>query len=788
MGLLSSAYDAASEGIRQAANPFAGPVGLLDAAATAGYNGAARGVSGLGGLLATALGGDPIQVAAAHRRHVANWSAQPRTDIGRSALSGLGSGAGSAMSALDSGAGAVLGLRPGDVAANVSKFYPRASSLMSMGADASMLAPAAGAVRSGVGSLLDAAELRAPLSGAPPITVPNPAVRASARQYAADAGIDYHPPQDFQPADPARGKDIADAYAAMKHDPNDPTVKAAYDALVKETLAQYQAIKKTGLKVDFIGPGAADPYAAGPRMAIDDIRNNNHLHVFPTDSGFGSDASFDAADNPLMAMTDETVNGKRLRANDVFRIVHDYYGHGADGNGFRAAGEEAAWRAHAAMFSPEARRAMTSETRGQNSWVNYGPHGDANRTADTAGTVFADQKTGLLPEKYSDLTAPAAATPPLGATLGGGSQRGAAGNLSRSTVIDPQRIAYPKIYDDPRSLISSAVVAPEDPLLSRLFGVTRSDLSNTALSRKGNEAGILPGAAENPGGSLAATNVMGDANTGRVSDLLAEAQRRPDLMQGMTGWYVMDPAYQRMEIMFGPEEAKRRYRQLNAFTGMSSPGSDVEKELNRGTGANYLATQGRLDDFIRYGGMKPSDRLAAGAPGDMAGIVAHPYHGIHAGPMADYYREGSIMMQSPKVPPYIQASGVPETGFQTDTPVGDAHWARGVGLADTRTAKKGFKDSVSMPEIQALRPWWGKIAADHGLEPVPAQALQWGGMSKATGVKTPVGAPKLELLASSIGRLSEKLGISPESARDMVLRGESYVPKPYTKAELRRRK
>ena len=62
--------------------------------------------------------------------------------------------------------------------------------------------------------------------------------------------------------------------------------------------------------------------------------------------------------------------------NDLFRVVHDYFGHLKHGYGFRAAGEDNAWRAHAAMYSPEARPAMTSETRGQNSWVNYGPHGE----------------------------------------------------------------------------------------------------------------------------------------------------------------------------------------------------------------------------------------------------------------------------------------------------------------------------------------------------------------------------------------------------------------------------
>jgi hypothetical protein len=50
------------------------------------------------------------------------------------------------------------------------------------------------------------------------------------------------------------------------------------------------------------------------------------------------------------------------------------------------------------MYGPEARRAMTSETRGQNSWLNFGPYADQNATALGADTVFADQKAGLMPD------------------------------------------------------------------------------------------------------------------------------------------------------------------------------------------------------------------------------------------------------------------------------------------------------------------------------------------------------------------------------------------------------
>jgi hypothetical protein len=41
---------------------------------------------------------------------------------------------------------------------------------------------------------------------------------------------------------------------------------------------------------------------------------------------------------------------------------------------------------------------MTAETRGQNSWVNFGPHGEANQIANQAETIYADQKAGILPE------------------------------------------------------------------------------------------------------------------------------------------------------------------------------------------------------------------------------------------------------------------------------------------------------------------------------------------------------------------------------------------------------
>ena len=354
------------------------------------------------------------------------------------------------------------------------------------------------------------------------------------------------------------------------------------------------------------------------------------------------------------------------------------------------------------------------------------------------------------------------------------------------TVTNPLRNAFPGIYKRPDVIAQEAAarVAPESDALKRLFGVTRDDLYEMGKGRVGNISGVLPGAAANPKGSKAAVGVMNPSNEQRLLDVLSESEKYPALVKGMDPWYIMDPAYKRLEELVGPEEAIKKYKQLNTLTGMASPGSDVLTEMNRGTAANYLATQGRFNDFVDYAG-KPIGARGADFPEDIRSVLGHPYHKTaQATPMQQYLDSGQVQMSSPKVPMYIDASGVPQTGFQTDMPVGDAHWSRAVGLADTRgTATRKGKEvvpgaSVSNPEMSQLGPWWrDKIASQAGLESVPAQARAWGAFSPQTGVESPIGAPKLELLATKIMEAANRYGVSPEQARDMILKGEGYAGK-----------
>jgi len=215
-----------------------------------------------------------------------------------------------------------------------------------------------------------------------------------AKQYMADRGITYSPQKPYAEVDVKRAEKIAKEYAAMKHDPNDPKTKKAYKALAKETQDQYEQLLKAGYKFDFIR--GADPYG-NPRNAINDLVMNKRMSVFPTELGFGSSAA-DISGNPLLARSDLRIaNDPNTTYNDLFRAVHDVFGHAKYGVGFRARGEENAFQSHARMYSPEALPAAASETRGQNSWVNYGPFGERNRIASPADTIYADQKTGLMP-------------------------------------------------------------------------------------------------------------------------------------------------------------------------------------------------------------------------------------------------------------------------------------------------------------------------------------------------------------------------------------------------------
>lgn len=222
---------------------------------------------------------------------------------------------------------------------------------------------------------------------------PIPEIESIARRFAGEAHD-----ADVTPLNPEFSKRVAQEYDVMRHDPQDPIVKRAFQALADETMQQYRAAKDLGLDIKFLKPGQADPYAASPALGYEDIVNRGRLFVYPTEAGFGSTGGINAS-NVLLKGAGRIGDKEDAVVNDAFRVIHDLYGHFGPGNPFfRAPGEERAFQLHKRMFSPEARPALTSETRGQNSWVNFGDMAERNRAAKGADTYYADQKTGIMPK------------------------------------------------------------------------------------------------------------------------------------------------------------------------------------------------------------------------------------------------------------------------------------------------------------------------------------------------------------------------------------------------------
>lgn len=199
------------------------------------------------------------------------------------------------------------------------------------------------------------------------------------------------------------GMGIADMYNDLEHKPNNKLVKAAYRQLEKELINQFAYTIKHE-KIEFEPyTGKGEPYSNSFEM-LKDI-HNNHMYFFKTESGFGEEKHNEG--NVMLNKSGFKIDDYELLINDIFRIVHDIFGHAMNGYGFGPIGEDKAWFTHLKMFSPLAATALSMETRGQNCWVNFGKHlrdgnnelyeKDDSNYLNPSERPFAEQKMNILP-------------------------------------------------------------------------------------------------------------------------------------------------------------------------------------------------------------------------------------------------------------------------------------------------------------------------------------------------------------------------------------------------------
>lgn len=196
-----------------------------------------------------------------------------------------------------------------------------------------------------------------------------------AAEYCDGMGFPEPIPTPYVKVDETVAKQIANWYDKTPDQSDSPEVRRCYAAMVKEVGLQWMIlISKYKLHVepfldDFI------PYKDSAEM-MSDVSKNHHMWCY--DGG---------EDHSLLTR----------RENFMFRAVHDAFGHCSHGAEFGGRGENLAWMEHCKMFSPNARRAMSCETRGQNAHVNwFGDH----QSLPPRERPFAEQKALLMPAKW----------------------------------------------------------------------------------------------------------------------------------------------------------------------------------------------------------------------------------------------------------------------------------------------------------------------------------------------------------------------------------------------------
>jgi hypothetical protein len=350
-----------------------------------------------------------------------------------------------------------------------------------------------------------------------------------------------------------------------------------------------------------------------------------------------------------------------------------------------------------------------------------------------------------------------------------------------ATVKDAKQSKFPGIYDDPKEIMERLGPGqPESPHLKEIFGKSREDLHDDAVARGDVEPKTpIPGIAPKGKGSAHANDVTTPENAERIRNIInSYKEHDPSGYHGMVGWYEMGAMHDSIKKILGGNEklADKVYHNLNSFTSYASPMSSVGPEITRGTAAATMAAEGNFKKFAEQGGL-PQDKApsALKAKNFELGNEGHAMHSnAHAGAMSRFNDTGQEA-NAVKTGTYRRSGDAPARGnsdYQNTVPVGDSHWSRGVGLADVR-ASKAFEGSAEGPEMKVLAPWYHDEVARHpdvNLPSTSAQAVQWGALSKETGVNSPIGAPKLEIWADKIAEAAKREGIAPKAMWERIVK------------------
>lgn len=174
---------------------------------------------------------------------------------------------------------------------------------------------------------------------------------------------------------------------------HDERLARRYNRFQQENLEQYQAIRDTGIAVrPWLAPGQPYRRAADLRSSV---RSSGVLHVYLTSDGHGPDSG--RGHHPMREPSGIVVDDVEFSHNDVFRAVHDIFGHVLPGNSFSARGELKASFWQMWMYSADVHPVLFTEQIAQTCWFFVGPH-----LAAGGRRRYPDQKVFEFPRHFLD--------------------------------------------------------------------------------------------------------------------------------------------------------------------------------------------------------------------------------------------------------------------------------------------------------------------------------------------------------------------------------------------------
>jgi hypothetical protein len=551
---------------------------------------------------------------------------------------------------------------------------------------------------------------------------------------------------------------------------NDPAAREGYEALAREVDAQFQELIDAGYTPVFVDE---DPYK-GPNPSaqmMQDLRDNRSFRVYKTND-----------ENPHPYLTKEQ--------NDRFRAVHDFLAHAGGGNQFGPKGEENAYRIHAQTLSPLARRALATETRGQNSWVNYGP----NKDLPAKDRPYAVQKAALFPEEFTgdystfpDEGGAAAATPPtppvppsvVAPAVFSGTRKNLSSTPKQQSFRDSPAEVQARLTDARARLDAPLDLPPIPP---------RAGIVDPSLIRpdQGPTRAPLP-EREAVGPRAAMAHMRGNTTMDNVDLILRQVERGKKIGVGDT-FYPSAGAVNKTLLGVGDDGT------LPALMSAAAIRSSVPMEIIGGGAMRWALGQGvitkeMLDNAARLGGaagVKAFDDLATkvrtafnasadrNAPGagrlQLMGAHLQAAQKMLAGQRGDAY----------KIPTYHgqKEANIPGT-------VLDTHEAKGGTMANPFHRLFADQSGFKNPEYGVQERLYRQLAEHTGMSDRAFQANRWTGGGVVTDLVTPPNMDYAHIFEDMVRRNAEaRYGSTSAKNIDRVLRDFAtgqvpmYAPKP----------